>query len=466
MKPSSSSFSSSTTNTTLPAAINEPAASTRPQGKKTNNNNVSSSSRSKNNICSKNEKKRKGKSSGPQSRKRKASNDRYRCKAASSFPVYRRPPPPAPAAATTTNSSGASSAVAVGSTSGRSGTMQMQVLPHHRDRQYDPLGLEEDENWLSSFQCFVRSEFMEVVKANQFDVMVRSTSKSIHPNQVGVRCRFCAHLPPGSRSSRSSAFPSSIDKLYQSFSMMVRDHFVRCPELPPDLFRKFQFLKGKNAQGATDSKQYWVYAAQKLGMKDAASGIEMTEESKTAVKSMLPYGMTTPVPLFVAMYSNDPPLLSAAAGAVVVVGGGDNDDNNNEGAAANNEAAILTPFLRLLLKHLRLVHLLPSERVGKRKGLPVGLEGLGCSYCFQEGRLGFSRCFPLRRRALPSHVEDLYQHCMRCTLFPDEAKKELMAVEKQDKLTTTPNSIKAERETLSYALIWGKMGRKRDLTTT
>jgi len=55
---------------------------------------------------------------------------------------------------------------------------------------------------------------------------------------------------------------------------------------------------------------------------------------------------------------------------------------------------------------------------------------------------------------------------MRCTLFPDEAKKELMAVEKQDKLTTTPNSIKAERETLSYALIWGKMGRKRDLTTT
>lgn len=280
---------------------------------------------------------------------------------------------------------------------------------------------------------------MEVVKASQFDVMVRSTSKSILPNQVGVRCRFCAHLPPGSRTSRSSAFPSSIDKLYQSFSMMVRDHFVHCSELPTDLFQKFQTLKGKNAQGATDSKQYWVYAARKLGMYDADKGIQSTDTSMAAAKKVLPYGMTD-LSLLVRARAQDPPLL--------------NDPQSDKSK--------LTPFLLQLLKHLRIVHLMPSEQVGKRKGLPVGLEGLGCKYCFEKGRLGFSRCFPLRRRALPSHVHDLFQHCLRCTLCPPEVKTKLTSVfnSKVDTLN------KMEKEVESFSFIWDKLGRKRDLTTS
>jgi hypothetical protein len=66
----------------------------------------------------------------------------------------------------------------------------IQGVPHHTEREYLSLGIEEDPNWLSEFQCFVRSELMEVIQASQSDVLVRSTSKSILPDQVGVRCRY------------------------------------------------------------------------------------------------------------------------------------------------------------------------------------------------------------------------------------------------------------------------------------
>ena len=215
---------------------------------------------------------------------------------------------------------------------------------------------------------------------------------------------------------------------------MVRDHFGKCSEVPADKAKEFQTLKGQNAQGATDSKQYWVYAARKLGMVDADSGIERPEASRIAAEKMPPYGATAdgnvseqPTPLVV-----------------------------------EDDAPRLTPFLFELMKNLQLVHLLAPERVGKRKGLPLGLEGLGCKYCCEKGRLGFSRCFPLRRRALPSHMYDLYRHCLRCPLCPEEVKEQL----KQSHDGNNDGSGGNSRDQDAYAVIWAKLGRQRDLTTS
>jgi hypothetical protein len=313
----------------------------------------------------------------------------------------------------------------------------MDGVPHHTDREFVALGIAEDPNWLSEFQCLVRNDLMEVIGA--------TSSKSVLPDQVGVRCRYCAHLAPGSRVCRSSAFPSSLDKLYQSFSMMVRDHFGKCPAVPREKALEFQTLKQKNSQGATDSKHYWVYAAQKLGMVDAGSGIQRTQESIKQALQMPPYGAS------IEANPND----GCAQG--------DDEAEESPSLVCPEDQARLTPFLYELMRHLRLVHLLPSERVGKRKGLPVGLEGMGCQYCFREGRLGFSRCFPLRRRALPSHVLDLYHHCLRCPLCPEEVKEHLKHASQRDNETFTDQSPASAD---AYAIIWAKLGRQRDLTTS
>jgi len=73
-----------------------------------------------------------------------------------------------------------------------------------------PLGIEEDANFLSERQVYIRGELIEVIRASHAEVLVRSSSKSIGYQQVGIRCRYCAHLQPGSRAIRASAFPSSI----------------------------------------------------------------------------------------------------------------------------------------------------------------------------------------------------------------------------------------------------------------
>ena len=213
---------------------------------------------------------------------------------------------------------------------------------------------------------------------------------------------------------------------------MVRDHFGKCPEVPADKAREFQSLKGQNAQGATDSKQYWVYAAQKLGMVDADRGIERPEASRKAAEDMPPYGAA----------SNES--IAEPSTALVV----------------ESDASRLTPFLYELMKNLQLVNLLAPERVGKRKGLPLGLEGLGCRYCCRKGRLGFSRCFPLRRRALPSHMYDLYRHCLRCPLCPEEVKQQLKQAHDGQ------SDSNASKDQDAYAVVWAKLGRQRDLTTS
>ena len=77
-------------------------------------------------------------------------------------------------------------------------------------------------------KCFIRSEILEVFRASPEDVRVRNNSKTLSVEQVGIRCRFCAHIPPSSRASRSSAFPSSIPQIYQSFTMVRLDYMFVC----------------------------------------------------------------------------------------------------------------------------------------------------------------------------------------------------------------------------------------------
>ncbi len=132
-----------------------------------------------------------------------------------------------------------------------------QLLPYY-SRRVLPLATSEDENWLSEFLCFVRCECIEVFKATTDDVAVRMNSKKVLKDQVGFRCRFCAHLPARERTGRSSSFPSSIDRIYQSLTMMIRDHFPNCHAMPPELKERYLSLKANSSQGATDSKRYWI----------------------------------------------------------------------------------------------------------------------------------------------------------------------------------------------------------------
>lgn len=272
------------------------------------------------------------------------------------------------------------------------------LVPPYTEREKFPLGVDEDANWLSEFHCFVRSELVEICRASHDDCKSRNNATSYQ--QVGIRCRFCAHKPPTGRGCRSSAYPSSIRQIYQSFTMMLRDHFGNCDVMPNAIKRRFLALKDKPSQGATDSKRYWMYSAMKAGLADSSDGIIVNENTVLAGMSTPPFGSETPT-AWQKEASIACPLVCPTDG--------------NLGSSS----------VRFLLSQAQVVQLRESERIGNRRSLDQGLPGFSCRYCWEKRRLGLCRMFPARRRTLSQKLNDLQDHLRRCQATPMHVKEEL-----------------------------------------
>jgi len=301
------------------------------------------------------------------------------------------------------------------------------------------LGIPEDQNWLSEFHCFVRDNLIEACNAFVKEPPDASTGKMPTHQQVGIRCRYCAHVDRELRAKRSSAYPSSTGQLYQSFTMMLRDHFGKCKNIPNHHKKEFSRLKGNISQGSTDAKQYWEYSASKLGFKNSEYGIIITDESKEAAKNLLPFGWNT------STFR-------------------EREKRPSVPMVQPQDSKVLPPFLYTLFSLSQRVHLLPSERRRNRRGLPVGLPGFGCKYCVQVGWLGQSRTFPVRRRTIRDKANDLYEHMCRCRLCPLELKVLLKDLKKEDLRTQTDSTNTSlqgfdQQEKRFFNALWSKLKR-------
>lgn len=294
---------------------------------------------------------------------------------------------------------------------------------HYEQRLHVPLAIEEDHNWLSEFQCFVRKELLQVFRASHQDVKIRVASKKVYYKQVGIRCKFCAHWKPSTRAIRSSAFPSSIRQLYQSFTMMLRDHFGNCPAIPAPLKDHFLELKRNNTQGASDSMRYWIYSAVKLGMVDSECGIVLNEQTQSAASNKPPFGTTPGGP---DTSQDHPPRLMVKPEDVQQ--SSESNSNNDTATASSSNSGNVDEFLYTLLTQYQLIRLKDTECIGNRKSLRPGVPGLGCRYCCAAGRMGLSRVFPAKKKQVPTQIQDLYDHMRRCNLCPSEVKENLQSL--------------------------------------
>jgi hypothetical protein len=302
------------------------------------------------------------------------------------------------------------------------------LVPPYSQRPKHPLGIDEDHNWLSEFHCFVRSELVEVFRASREDCKARNNSIAYH--QVGIRCRFCAHISPTARAGRSSAFPSSLRQLYQSFTMMLRDHFGKCDMMPLRIRKEFLALKDKPSQGATDSKRFWIYSGMKVGMADSANGIAVTENTIATWAKVPPFG-TSPDQQWADDSMRSVPLVTP------------------------EDRSLVPEFLFVLLSNVQLVRLTEAERIGNRRSLQAGLPGFGCRYCCEHRRLGLCRVFPARRRTLPGKITDLHDHIRRCTVCPTEVKEHIEHLHKQ---MQREGAADQEEEKEFFDRIWARLG--------
>ena len=178
----------------------------------------------------------------------------------------------------------------------------IEATPHFTERHIVPMSDPQDGQVLSEFLTFVRADCLELFdsahEGQSLATMEQSTS------QVGVRCRFCAHIPRRNRAPRSQSYPSTLSRIYQSLTMMMREHFPKCQEMPKDVALKFDTLK-KNPKSVGSSvttpdgvkkkkkavahnrlsgagsglgnaarytKNYWTESAQRMGLYDSPDG--------------------------------------------------------------------------------------------------------------------------------------------------------------------------------------------------
>ncbi|CAB9510002.1 expressed unknown protein [Seminavis robusta] len=197
------------------------------------------------------------------------------------------------------------------------------------------------------------------------------------------------------------------------------------------LKKRFVAYQENKIPSSSLSREYWAYAAEKIGMINTDYGITITEESLAAANAMNTFG-TTPEHI----------------GAMQAEG------RESIMLVRSSDQRTLSPYLYLLMNQVEECYLLEPERVGKRKEAPVGLTGFGCKYCIKAGRLGFCRVFPLNKRSMPMKVNDIYQHFQRCPLTPADMRNTLRELKRA---ATKPPLNDRDREFVDQ--LWMKLGR-------
>jgi hypothetical protein len=131
----------------------------------------------------------------------------------------------------------------------------------------------EDQCRLSEFQYLLRHQ-IEVFEATDDDVAthVRGRNKLVTFGQVGIRCKYCAHLPVSRRQKGSTYFPSNMLGIYQAAQNMSNAHIQcgLCECMPNGVRLQFIYMM-ENRLGATNhgaGRSYWSKSASLLGLVD------------------------------------------------------------------------------------------------------------------------------------------------------------------------------------------------------
>ena len=148
----------------------------------------------------------------------------------------------------------------------------------------------EDAEKLSPHQVLLRNQ-IETFQATSDDVSThtRGRNKPIGLNQVGIRCRHCAHLPVSKRRKGSTYFPATILGIYQAAQNMSTTHIQSglCSEMPIDLKQQFETLQNLKVASSGAGRPYWADSAKQLGLVDTEDGIQFIRSLRIGTRILL-----------------------------------------------------------------------------------------------------------------------------------------------------------------------------------
>ena len=313
----------------------------------------------------------------------------------------------------------------------KSNTEEQFALAHEILPMPRPLAMSNDHQWLTPLHCFVREKIVEVFTATQKDVDAPSRGKrrNISLNQVGIRCPHCSPLKVGNYGAYrqgSVYYPLQISAMYNATMNLLQRHFDYCDMVPKEIQETYKKLKSDEARSGM-SKKYWIESAKALGLVDKKNAIWY----RTPTKAQLDTSSTSP-PKSPIIDSGDLHH-SSTTSTTGPVGGQASTAQPQAQANAQPEALVYsedqkktTRFTFCLLSQVLSCRFTEADRLGKRRGLPIGFAGLACRHCYPQ--FGNGRYFPSSLKTLSDTSKTLNvlnAHLLRCRSCPEEIREEL-----------------------------------------
>ena len=139
-----------------------------------------------------------------------------------------------------------------------------------------------EEDHINPVHTIIRRDILEVFVETSSNSsssrMASSPGSSVHAslrarqtrfsNKVGLRCRFCKHLPDDAKSPLSAVFPETLAGLYRACCVRFRKrHLSHCKMIPEDLLEELEDLK--ETSKSRGSKKYWEESAYEKGLRNS-----------------------------------------------------------------------------------------------------------------------------------------------------------------------------------------------------
>ena len=127
-----------------------------------------------------------------------------------------------------------------------------------------------DKDNLTPYQMVLRQS-LQYFSATQHDVdaRVRGRKQKIRLGQIGVQCRYCAHLRVSDRGKGSVYFPKTLVNVYQAAQNIAGAHFncddYICPFVPIDVVLKLDVQRPKR-DASKGGRAYWLQSCSSIGI--------------------------------------------------------------------------------------------------------------------------------------------------------------------------------------------------------
>ena len=284
---------------------------------------------------------------------------------------------------------------------------------------------ESDSEWLSELNCFVRKFCVEAFSATEEDVARTSKRGRIVKYQVGIRCRFCAHLNLKDKAVAAVSFPTSVSGIYESVKRWQRVHLEVCPEVPDDVQTKLSTLANTNVWVPT-TRQYWTDSARALGLIDTNDGIRFScNPVEMKVKAKI---------VSISRPDDDPDSVEETPSSQIEDSATKKEDSSpmaQDSQAGGyivlpDDMEMIPPYVYYLMRQVEPCHFTEADRFVARSKGPVGYPGFQCRHC--SGHAGLGKYFPVSAKSLSTNStsQNIHAHLLKCRKCPEAIKDRLV----------------------------------------